>query len=92
MVQAVVNTITQTLATTIKDTSQVGMSLTDAIADVGHAAKGIMLGVLRSSKAEDPEGVRTIRHTAHVAIRSASAALLISRFRLRLKGKRSYKR
>ena len=87
VVQATVNTITQTLATTIKDTGQAGTSVTDAVADVargavratveagadlGHTAQGIMLGVLRGTKRAGSEVMDTISHTAHVAIRDTA--------------------
>jgi hypothetical protein len=87
IVGAVVNTTTQTLATSIKDTGKVGTSVTDAIADVasgavlgtvavgadlGHAAKGIMVGVMRCTKEAGAEVMDTISHTAQVASRDAA--------------------
>jgi hypothetical protein len=89
VVQATVSTITQTLAGRIHDSGQAGTSVTDAIADVargavratvqvgadmGHAAQGIMLGVLRGTKEARAEVTSTISHTAHVAIRDTAAA------------------
>jgi hypothetical protein len=88
VVQATVNAVTQTLTTTIKDTGQVGTSVTDATADVargavraavkvgadlGNAAQGIMLGVLRGTKATGSVVLDTISHTAQVAIRDTAA-------------------
>jgi hypothetical protein len=89
VVQATVKTITETLASTIKDkdTGKVGTSMPDTIADVaggavrgsvqigadlGHAAQGIMVGVLRGTKEAGAEVMGTISHTAHVAIRDTA--------------------
>ena len=87
IVQATVDSVTQILATTIKDTGKVGTSVTDVIAnvasgairgavqvgaDLGHAAKGIMLGVLRGTKQAGTAVLDTISHTAHVAIRDTA--------------------
>ena len=41
-------------------------------ANLGHAAKGTMVGVLRGTKAAGTEVLDTIRHTAHVTIRDAA--------------------
>jgi hypothetical protein len=86
IVQAMVDTITQILATTIKDTGKVGTS--DVIADVasgavrgavqvgadlGHAAKGIMVGVLHGTKETGVAVLDTISHTSHAAIRDTAA-------------------
>ena len=82
IVQATVDTITQTL-TTARSASRLDATRTAAIADVasgavhgaaevgadlGQAAKGIMLGVLRRTNGAETEILGTIRHTAHVAI------------------------
>jgi hypothetical protein len=42
-------------------------------ADLGHAAKGIMVGVLRGTKEAGTEVMATISHTAHVTIRDTAA-------------------
>ena len=88
IVQATVDTVAQILATTIKDTGKVGTSVTDVIAsvasgairgaahidaDLGHVAKGIMIGVLRGTKDAGTEVLKTISHTAHVAIQDTAA-------------------
>jgi hypothetical protein len=88
IVQATVNTVAQILAATIKDTGKVGTSVTDVIADVasgavrgavqvradlGHAAKGIMVGVLRGTKESGVAVLDTISHTSHAAIRDTAA-------------------
>ena len=86
--QTTVETISKTLGTTLKDTRKVGASVTEAIADVAsdailaavqggpdrlrHAAKGIMIGVLRTSKAAGAEVMETVRHTAHATVLGAA--------------------
>jgi hypothetical protein len=88
IVQAMVDTVAQVLAVTIKDTGKVGTSVTDVIADVasgairgavqvgadlGHAAKGIMVGVLHGTKETGAAVLDTISHTSHAAIRDTAA-------------------
>jgi len=86
--QTTVDAITKTLGTTIKDTRKVGTSVSDAIANVAsdailaavqggadrlrHAAKGIMIGVLRVSKTAGAEVMETVRHTAQATIQGAA--------------------
>jgi hypothetical protein len=88
IVQGTVDTVAQVLAVTIKDTGKVGTSITDVIADVasgairgaahmganlGHAAKGIMVGVLHGTKETGAAILDTITHTSHAAIRDTAA-------------------
>lgn len=88
VVQATVDTVTRILATVIKDVGVVGMSVTDVIADVasggirgaaqvgadlGHAAKGIMLGVLSGTREAGTAVLDTISYTSQVAIRDTAA-------------------
>ena len=88
IVQAMVDTVAQILAVTIKDTGKVGTSVTDVIADVtsgavrgavqvgadlGHAAKGIMVGVLHGTKETGAAVLDTISHTSHAAILDTAA-------------------
>ena len=83
IVQATADTITQTLPTAIKSSSRVDPSVTAAIADIasgavhgaaelgadlGQAAKGIMLGVLRCTQGTVAQVLATIRQTAFGAI------------------------
>jgi hypothetical protein len=88
IVQATVDTVARVLAATIKDTGKVGTSVTDVIADVasgavrgavqvgadlGHATKGIMVGVLHGTKETGAAVLDTISHTSHAAIRDTAA-------------------
>jgi hypothetical protein len=88
IVQAMVDTVARVLALTIKDTGKVGTSVTDVIADVasgavrgavqvgadlGHATKGIMVGVLHGTKETGVAVLDTISHTSHAAIRDTAA-------------------
>lgn len=88
VVQATVDTVTQILATTIKDIGKLSISVTDVVADVasgairgavqvgadlGHAAKGLMLGVLSGTKETGTAVLDTIRHTSQIAIRDTAA-------------------
>jgi hypothetical protein len=88
IVQATMDTVAQVLAVTIKDTGKVGTSVTDVIADVasgairgaahmganlGHAAKGIMVGVLHGTNETGAAILDTITHTSRAAIRDTAA-------------------
>jgi hypothetical protein len=88
IVQATVDTVAQILATTIKDTGKVGTAVTDVIADVasgairgavqvgadlGHATKGIMVGVLHGTKETGAAVLDTISRTSHAAILDTAA-------------------
>jgi len=86
--QTTVDAMAKTLETTIQDTRKAGTSVTDAITDAAsgairatvqggadrlrHAAKGIMIGVLRVSKTAGAEVMETVRHTAHATIQGAA--------------------
>jgi len=87
VVQATVDTVTQILTTGIKDVGKLSISVTDVIADVasgairgavqvgadvGHAAKGLMLGVLSGTKETGTAVLDTISHTSKVAIRDTA--------------------
>ena len=85
--QATTDTVAQILAAANKDT-KLGMSVSDVIADVssgavrgavqvgadvGYAAKGIMMGMLRGTKETGTAVLETISRTSNAAIRDTAA-------------------
>ena len=87
VVQAAVDTVTETLNTTLEDFGKTGILVlgaaanvakavihgaTDVGAHLGHAAQGTVIGVLRASKHTGAEAIDTIRHTTYALIHGTS--------------------
>ena len=85
--KAVLDTIAATFSTALRDTAHVGVAGTEAIThiaggvihgatevggDVGAAARGAVIGILRGTKATGAEAVTTISHTASSVIKHTS--------------------
>lgn len=87
VVQAAMDTVTNTLGTTVKDIGKTGalvvgaeahvakgviQGAVDVGAHVGHAAKGTVIGVLRASRHTGAEAIDTIGFTTYALIHGTS--------------------